>query len=68
MNTNTITKLKTSFDAIQQTVPDSDVEFWYARDLQLMLEYTQWRNFLEVIEKAKKILCKRWCYYSKPFC
>ena len=54
MNKNTIAKLTTSFDAIQQTAPDSDVEFWFARDLQQMLGYTQWRNFLEVIEKAKK--------------
>lgn len=53
MNTNTITKLKNSFDAIQQAVSGSDVEFWYARDLQQMLGYAQWRNFLEVIEKAK---------------
>lgn len=29
------------------------VEYWMARDLQVLLEYTQWRNFLQVIEKAK---------------
>lgn len=28
-------------------------EFWYARELQKVLEYTQWRRFEEVIEKAK---------------
>lgn len=28
-------------------------EFWYARDLQQALEYTEWRNFSAVIEKAK---------------
>ncbi len=28
-------------------------EFWYARDLQRILEYTQWRNFETVINKAK---------------
>ena len=33
MNTMTIIKLKSSFDAIQQTIPDSPVEFWYAREL-----------------------------------
>lgn len=54
MNTNTITKLKTSFDAIQQTAPDLDVEFWYARDLQDQLGYSEWRNFLKVIAKAKE--------------
>jgi DNA-damage-inducible protein D len=29
------------------------VEYWLARDLQVLLEYTQWRNFELVIEKAK---------------
>lgn len=27
-------------------------EFWYARELQNALEYTEWRNFKNVIEKA----------------
>lgn len=29
-------------------------EFWYARDLQIALGYTEWRNFCKVIEKAKE--------------
>lgn len=29
-------------------------EFWYTRELQKVLEYTQWRNFEKVIEKAKE--------------
>ena len=29
-------------------------EFWYARDLQIALEYTEWRNFCKVIERQKK--------------
>ena len=28
-------------------------EFWYARELQQVLEYKEWRNFFTVIEKAK---------------
>ena len=28
-------------------------EFWYARELQKVLEYTEWRNFLKIVEKAK---------------
>lgn len=27
-------------------------EFWYARELQKALDYTEWRNFFKVIEKA----------------
>lgn len=29
------------------------VEFWFARDLQGLLGYTEWRNFFKVIEKAQ---------------
>lgn len=33
-------------------------EYWYARELQTLLEYTEWRNFSQVIEKAK-IACEK---------
>lgn len=29
------------------------IEFWFARDLQHLLWYTKWDNFLNVISKAK---------------
>jgi DNA-damage-inducible protein D len=29
------------------------VDFWFARDLQHLLGYTKWDNFLSVISKAK---------------
>lgn len=32
-------------------------EFWFARELQELLGYTQWRNFEQVIDKAK-IACE----------
>lgn len=50
-------ELKNKFDSIINTEESQNVEFWYARDLQKQLGYTQWRNFLEVIEKAM-ISCK----------
>lgn len=34
-------------------VDEDGVEFWYARELQAVLGYTEWRNFEKVIEKAK---------------
>lgn len=34
-------------------INDDGIEFWYARELQSVLEYTQWRNFESVIDKAK---------------
>lgn len=33
---------------------ENRVEFWYARDLQLLLEYETWKIFLKVVEKAKE--------------
>lgn len=30
------------------------IEFWYARDLQVLLGYSEWRNFLSVIDKARE--------------
>lgn len=35
----------------QQT--ENGVEYWLARDLQHLLGYTEWRDFLTVISKAK---------------
>ena len=32
---------------------DEGIEFWYARELQDILEYTEWRNFKGVINRAK---------------
>ncbi|MBC8179987.1 DNA damage-inducible protein D, partial [candidate division KSB1 bacterium] len=29
------------------------IEFWFARDLQHLLGYSEWRNFNQVISKAK---------------
>ena len=45
-------ELKEKFDSIINTEEKNNIEFWYARDLQIQLGYTQWRNFLEVINKA----------------
>lgn len=39
------------FEAIRHE--DEDGEFWSARELAQVLEYAQWRNFVEVVEKAK---------------
>jgi DNA-damage-inducible protein D len=52
MEQQTITKLISSFE---ECVYEQDgVEYWFARELQKLLEYTQWRNFLNVVDKAKE--------------
>ena len=45
-----------SFEGIKQT-DEKGNEFWFARDLQNTLQYTQWRNFQQVIDRAM-LACK----------
>jgi DNA-damage-inducible protein D len=41
------------FEAIRPESEDGS-EYWSARDLAKILGYTQWRNFVSAIEKAKE--------------
>jgi len=54
MEKKNIIKLHDQFDSIVNIWPDSDVEFWFARDLQKLLGYAEWRNFLKVVDKAQE--------------
>lgn len=40
------------FDSIKH-IDENNIEFWYARELQQVLDYKDWRNFDKVITKAK---------------
>jgi len=51
MDKQIITKLNKSFE--DSAYEQNGVEYWLARDLQVLLEYDEWRNFFKVIEKAK---------------
>lgn len=42
-----------TFESIKHT-NEYGQEFWYARELQKVLEYTQWRRFWDAIERAKE--------------
>ena len=42
-----------TFERIKHLTAEG-VEFWYARELQAVLEYTEWRNFELVILKSKE--------------
>lgn len=46
-----------TFESIKH-INEYGQEFWYARELQAALEYSQWRRFEEVIERAK-IACEQ---------
>ena len=45
-----------NFESIKH-IDENGVEFWYARELMIVLEYKQWRRFEQVIERAKEA-CK----------
>jgi DNA-damage-inducible protein D len=47
-----VDRLIEAFEGASQA-DDHGVEFWYARDLQKLLGYTDWRNFVAVLNKAK---------------
>ncbi|MFH1563308.1 MAG: DNA damage-inducible protein D [Nitrospirota bacterium] len=53
---NLIAKEYKSFEAIKHLSEDGN-EFWYARELAMVLEYAQWRNFAKVLDRAK-LSCK----------
>ena len=57
MKKEIIIKLHSNFEEMLHTESETGTEFWLARDLQKLLGYSQWRNFLPVIEKGKKA-CK----------
>ncbi len=52
MDQQNIQILQMQFDAIAQSVPDENIEFWFARDLQEPLGYARWENFLTAIQRA----------------
>lgn len=56
MENDLVNKTEKSFESIKYT-DENGVEFWYARELMIVLEYKQWRRFEQVIEKAKEA-CK----------
>lgn len=52
MESETVQKLQSQFDALIRKVPDEDVEFWFARDLMEPLGYARWENFKTAIKRA----------------
>ncbi len=52
MRQELITQLHQDFESSARK--EEEIEFWYARDLQILLGYNEWRNFVQVINKAKQ--------------
>ena len=49
---NDIDKNNKSFEDIKH-IDENGVEFWYARELMPILQYSNWQNFKKIIDKAK---------------
>lgn len=52
MKTETVKYLTLDFESYANKADDG-IEFWFARDIQHLLDYSEWRNFTKVINKAK---------------
>jgi DNA-damage-inducible protein D len=48
----TIIKLNKSFE--ESAYEEDGIEYWLARELQILLGYSDWRNFINAVEKAKE--------------
>ncbi len=51
MEKRQITLLHKGFESAARS--ENNIEFWHARDLQKLLGYEDWKNFIRVIDKAK---------------
>ena len=52
MEKETINKLSKTFE--EYAYEQDGIEYWLARELQELLGYADWRNFLNAVEKAKE--------------
>lgn len=52
MEKETIIKLNKSFE--ESAYEEDGIEYWLARELQILLGYSDWRNFINAVEKAKE--------------
>lgn len=52
MEKNTIIKLSRTFE--EYAYEEDGVDYWLARELQTLLGYAEWRNFLNAVDKAKE--------------
>jgi DNA-damage-inducible protein D len=52
MDNSQIENMQSQFDNLAMRVPDENIEFWFARDLQEPLGYARWENFSAAIKRA----------------
>ena len=49
MDKRKIEQIRLQYDSVIHNVVDADIEFWYARELMLLLGYERWENFDKAI-------------------
>ncbi len=52
MDKNKVIAIKQQFDEIIHTIENTEVEYWYARELMPLLGYERWENFGKAINRA----------------
>ena len=52
MKTDSIKQLHTKFEESAYT--EEDVTYWFARDIQILLDYARWENFETAINRARE--------------
>jgi len=52
MERDTIIKLSKAFE--EYACEEDGIDYWLARELQILLGYAEWRNFLNAVDKAKE--------------
>jgi DNA-damage-inducible protein D len=52
MEISVITQLSKTFE--EAAYEQDGIEYWLARELQVLLGYNEWRNFIHAIDKAKE--------------
>ncbi|WP_323017801.1 DNA damage-inducible protein D [Castellaniella sp.] len=62
-----ILRMQNHLDAMAQVIPNENIEFWYARDLQEPLGYVRWENFLTAIRRAMEACASTDCSVDDHF-
>jgi DNA-damage-inducible protein D len=52
MDKEVVVRLHSSFEEMVRREPETGLEYWLARDLQMLLGYARWESFAKVIGKA----------------
>ena len=68
MDKTIMKRLQDQFDCLVHQLPETKVEFWFARDLQLALGYTKWEHFKNAINKAISSCETTGCNSNNHFC